>query len=214
MLNKFFAFLILIGLSPLLLFITLLLFVSQGRPIFYSQRRVGKKYTIFSLFKFRTMENNTYGPIITEMNDQRITAAGKALRKLKIDELPQLINILKGDLNFVGPRPEVEKFVNEYDFSFLNKIKPGVTDFSSIVFSREETILSKLGGVSHYPKILSIKLELINHYIKIRNTRVDCKIILLTMLSLVAPGFVKNKIIKDINKKIPSLVKKITAIGL
>ena len=121
------------------------------------------------------MKNNINGPEITEKNDKRITAIGKVLRKSKIDELPQIINILIGNLNFVGPRPEVEKFVNEYDFSFLNKIKPGLTDFSSILFSREEILLSKFGGVDYYDKILPVKLELIGHYINIRNFWVDCK---------------------------------------
>ena len=160
------------------------------------------------------MENNNYGPIITEMNDERITAVGKALRKLKIDELPQLINILKGDLNFVGPRPEVEKFVNEYDFSFLNKIKPGLTDFSSILFSREEILLSKFGGVDYYDKILPIKLELISHYINVRNLWVDCKIVIFTALGLIMPSLINAAVKREIYKKNPDLVDRITSIGL
>ena len=214
MFNKFFAFFILIGLFPLLLFIGLLLFFCQGRPIFYSQKRVGKNYAVFSLYKFRTMMNNINGPEITEINDKRITTIGKTLRKLKIDELPQIINILLGDINFVGPRPEVKKIVNEYDFSFLNKIKPGLTDFSSILFSREEILLSKLGGVKHYQKILPIKLELICHYINVRNIWIDCKIIILTILGLIMPTMAKTKVKKDIYKKNPGLVNKITSIGL
>tara|TARA_Y100000746_G_C15459217_1_gene430625 strand:+ start:928 stop:1572 length:645 start_codon:yes stop_codon:yes gene_type:complete len=214
MLHKLLAVLILLAIFPLLLLITFSLLIIQGKPIFFYHNRVGKNYKIFSLIKFRTMINNNYGSEITDINDKRITKVGRLLRKLKFDELPQIINILTGDLNFVGPRPEVEKYVNQYDFSFLNKIKPGLTDFSSILFSQEEIILSKLGGVGHYHKILLIKLELINHYINIRNARVDCKIILFTVLSLVVPKFVKNQIIKDINKVNPSLVKKITAFGL
>jgi len=214
MLNKFFAFLILISFFPLFLFISILLFISQGRPIIFSQRRVGKNYAIFSLYKFRTMKNNINGPEITEKNDKRITTIGKALRKSKIDELPQIINILIGDLNFVGPRPEVEKFVNEYDFSFLKKIKPGLTDFSSILFSNEEILLSKLGGIKHYHKILPIKLDLINHYIDVRNIRVDCKIILLTIFGLIMPTLAKTRLKKDIYKKNPDLFNKITSVGL
>lgn len=214
MLYKLLAVLILLAIFPLLLLISFSLLIIQGKPIFFYHNRVGKNYKIFSLIKFRTMINNNYGSEITDINDKRITKVGRLLRKLKFDELPQIINILTGDLNFVGPRPEVEKYVNQYDFSFLNKTKPGLTDFSSILFSQEEIMLSKLGGVSHYHKILSIKLELINHYINIRNARVDFKIILFTVLSLVVPKFVKNQIIKDINKENPSLVKKITAFGL
>ncbi len=214
MINKLFAVLILLALFPMLLLISFSLLILQGKPIFFYHNRVGKNNTIFYLVKFRTMINNNYGSEITEINDKRITRAGRLLRKLKFDELPQIINILKGDINFVGPRPEIEKYVNQYDFSFLNKIKPGLTDFSSILFAREETLLSKLGGVNHYQKILPIKLELINHYINVRSFWVDYKIILLTVLSFVVPKFVKNQIIKDINKKNPSLVRKITAIGL
>lgn len=214
MINKFIAFFILIGLFPLFLFISLLLLLSQGRPIFYSQRRVGKDYAVFSLFKFRTMVNDINGPEITEINDKRITTIGKVLRKLKIDELPQIINIIIGDLNFVGPRPEVEKFVNEYDFSFLKKIKPGLTDFSSILFSSEEILLSKLGGAKHYHKILPIKLDLINHYIIVRNIWVDCKIIILTIIGLIMPTLAKTRIKKVIYKNNPDLFNKITSIGI
>jgi lipopolysaccharide/colanic/teichoic acid biosynthesis glycosyltransferase len=160
------------------------------------------------------MKNNINGPEITEKNDKRITAIGKALRKSKIDELPQIINILIGDLNFVGPRPEVEKFVNEYDFSFLKKIKPGLTDFSSILFSSEEILLSKLGGIKHYHKILPIKLELISHYINVRNIWIDCKIIILTIFGLIMPTLVKTRLKKDIYKKNPDLFNKITSVGL
>ena len=74
------------------------------------------------------------GPLITVENDLRITKIGKYLRKFKIDEFPQILNIILGDLNFVGPRPEVEKYVNKNDFEFLKKVKPGLTDFSSILF--------------------------------------------------------------------------------
>ena len=214
MLNKFFALIILISLTPLFLFISILLFISQGRPIFFSQRRVGKNHAIFYLYKFRTMKNNINGPEITEKNDKRITAIGKVLRKSKIDELPQIINILIGNLNFVGPRPEVEKFVNEYDFSFLNKIKPGLTDFSSILFSREEILLSKFGGVDYYDKILPIKLELISHYINIRNFWVDCKILIFTVLGLIMPSLISATVKREIYKKNPDLVQKITSIGL
>ena len=147
-------------------------------------------------------------------DDKRITTIGKVLRKSKIDELPQIINILIGNLNFVGPRPEVEKFANEYDFSFLNKIKPGLTDFSSILFSREEILLSKFGGVDYYDKILPIKLELISHYINIRNFWVDCKILIFTVLGLIIPSLISATIKREIYKKNPDLVEKITSIGL
>ena len=89
---------------------------------------------------------NNVGDLITSADDKRITRWGKFLRNTKIDELPQLINIVKGDMRFIGPRPEVLKFFNKNDFNFLMVVKPGISDFSSIILRDESKILNAIGG--------------------------------------------------------------------
>ena len=99
-----------------------MLLISQGRPIFFKHKRVGYDFKQFELYKFRTMIINR-GSVITNFEDKRITKVGKIIRKLKIDELPQLFNIIKGEMRFIGPRPEVPEYINQKDFNFLKIIK-------------------------------------------------------------------------------------------
>ena len=150
---------------------------------------------------------------ITSRNDLRITKWGKFIRFLKIDELPQLWNIIKGDMQFVGPRPEVEEFVNNQDFSFLNSIKPGLTDFSSIILRDEEKVLDNLGGVKHYSELLSIKLELCYLYVKSKSFVLNLKLIILTILSIIFPKTISYLVLKfiiiDINYDLFLQIKKL-----
>lgn len=214
MINKLTALALLVMLSPFFIFVSFILFIAQGRPILFYQKRVGYNFVTFNLFKYRTMNINDSGPLITVENDFRITKIGKYLRKFKIDEFPQILNIILGDLNFVGPRPEVEKYVNKNDFKFLKKVKPGLTDFSSILFSREDKVLKKLGGLNSYESILQIKLDLVNYYLKVKSLPVDAKIILLTIFKLITPRLVNNIIKKEIFLNEPALFSKISKIGL
>ena len=150
---------------------------------------------------------------ITSRNDFRITKWGKFIRILKIDELPQLWNIIKGDMRFVGPRPEVEEFVNNQDFSFLNTIKPGLTDISSIILRNEEKVLNNLGGVEHYPELLLIKLELCYLYVKSKSFVLNLKLVILTILSILFPKIISYLVIKfnifDINNDLFLKIKKL-----
>ena len=131
------------------------------------------------------------------------------MRKAKIDELPQLINIIKGDMNFVGPRPEVEEYIKEESFSFLKRIKPGLTDLSSIMFSDEEKLISNMGGVDNYHKILDVKLDLIYHYLGIKNIWIDFQIILITIISLFNPVWARSHINRNFLATLsPEIVKK------
>ena len=214
MINRLIALVLLITLSPIFISVAFLLFIAQGRPILYYQKRVGHNFVTFNLFKYRTMNISDKGSLITVENDFRITKIGKYLRKFKIDEFPQILNIILGDLNFVGPRPEIEKYVNKNDFEFLNKVKPGLTDFSSILFSREDIVLKKLGGLNSYESILQIKLDLVKYYIKVKSLPVDVKIILLTIFKLITPRLVNNIIKKEIFLNEPVLFSKISKIGL
>ena len=133
-------------LSPLLLIISLCIMFDSGRPIMYRQRRVGRQWREFMLYKFRTMnfQRPEGGPHCSPKDDKRITRVGRYLRKYKLDELPQLYNVLKGDMSFVGPRPELPKFVRHYSdiFNEILKIKPGITDLSSIKFRNEFSFLN------------------------------------------------------------------------
>ena len=132
LLSRASAFLLIFILSPLFIIISILSIIFQGFPIFFKQNRVGKNFNIFQIVKFRTMISNN-GQKITAINDKRITRWGFILRKFKIDELPQLFNIIKGEMRFIGPRPEVPEYFNQHEFKFLNIVKPGISDFSSIL---------------------------------------------------------------------------------
>lgn len=140
------SFIGLIILSPFLLIIALLIKIDSTGPVFFKQKRVGKDGKIFNIFKFRTMINDAErkGLQITVGKDIRITRLGHFLRKTKVDELPQLINVIIGDMSFVGPRPEVPKYVNMYNEYQKNilKVKPGITDIASIEYINESEILS------------------------------------------------------------------------
>ena len=116
--SRLIALLILVILSPIIFFISLLSLLLQGSQIFYIQERIGYKYEHFKIYKFRTMVENS-GDLITKYNDSRVTMFGRILRKTKIDEIPQLLNILKGEMRFIGPRPEVPEFFEKNNFQKL-----------------------------------------------------------------------------------------------
>jgi lipopolysaccharide/colanic/teichoic acid biosynthesis glycosyltransferase len=121
----------------------------DGGPVFYKGERVGLHKKLFSMYKFRTMVSDAEkigGPSTSE-NDPRITKVGKILRKFKLDELPQLFNVLKGEMSIVGPRPEVRKEVEYYNqgWDIIFSVKPGITDLSSIEFHNEGRIIAESG---------------------------------------------------------------------
>ena len=161
MLEKLFALLLLILLIPIFVVISILIYFFSGEPIFYKHKRCGYQYIEFDMIKFRTMHPNN-GPQLTEYQDNRITNIGKILRKFKLDELPQLINIIKGEMGFIGPRPEAIQIVNSHRdyFSYLNTLKPGVTDINSIIFKDEAIIFKNLNINRYEHEILPIKSHL------------------------------------------------------
>lgn len=185
--SKTVAAIMLIILSPLLLLISAGSLFFQRFPILFKQERVGYKFQTFFLYKFRTMKINNVNQLITEAGDKRITQWGKILRILKFDELPQLWNIVRGDMRFIGPRPEVQMYVKGNDFSFLEKIKPGLTDFSSILLRNETNILLRAGGVDKYTKLLEVKVKLGSLYAEQKNFWLDMKLVLLTLVSIILP---------------------------
>ena len=185
--SKTVAAIMLIILSPLLLLISAGSLFFQRFPILFKQERVGFKFQTFFLYKFRTMKINNVNQLVTEAGDKRITQWGKILRILKFDELPQLWNIVRGDMRFIGPRPEVQMYVKGNDFSFLEKIKPGLTDFSSILLRNETNILLRAGGVDKYTKLLEVKVKLGSLYAEQKNFWLDMKLVLLTLVSIILP---------------------------
>lgn len=177
------ALLGLILLFPFFLLIGLLIKLDSAGPVFYLQERVGEKGKLFNLFKFRTMRMGAdKSTAITVGNrDPRITAFGYYLRKFKVDELPQLINVVMGNMSLVGPRPELKKFVDLYSSEQRKviEVKPGITDYASIKFRNENELLAgKTDPVDYYVrKIMPIKLRLNLQYIKDQSLWVDFKII-------------------------------------
>ena len=171
---------------PLIIAISVIILISSGYPIFFLQERVGKDWRIFKIIKFRTMLKNAdkMGINISSFNDSRITAIGRFLRKFKLDELPQIFNVLIGNMSLVGPRPELLKYAEYYadDYSEILKIKPGITDYASIEFKDESILLNdSIDNEKIYlNKILPRKISLYKKYLKEVNLKTDLKIILTT----------------------------------
>jgi len=171
-------------LSPLFIIVAVLIKVTSKGDIFYIQKRVGQGFKEFDLYKFRSMKNEK-GLQITSKDDPRITKVGRFIRKTKIDELPQLLNVLKGDMSLVGPRPEVKKYVDLFqeDYKKILSIKPGITDLAAIEYRNEEEVLSSYRDKekAYIKTILPTKIELYYQYIKNISFFNDIIIILKTL---------------------------------
>lgn len=180
----------LIGSVLLLPFVVLIIIwikMSSKGPLFYIQKRVGKDFKEFNLYKFRSMivDADKKGPSVTSGDDPRITKVGKFIRKTKIDELPQLINVLKGDMSLVGPRPEVMKFVKEKreEYKKVLSVKPGITDNAAIEYRDEETIMKQYKNKekAYLEIVLPQKIKLYYSYIDNISFINDVKLILKTL---------------------------------
>lgn len=177
----------LVCLFPLLVVISLWIKLSSRGSLFYTQKRVGKDFKEFYIYKFRSMVENAdkMGPSVTSGDDPRITKVGKFIRQTKIDELPQLINVLKGDMSLVGPRPEVMKFValKKDEYRKVLSVRPGITDNAAIVFRDEETIMNQYEDKekAYIETILPQKIKLYNLYIDNISFIEDVKLILQTL---------------------------------
>lgn len=185
-----------IFLLPFFIIISILIKLDSEGDIIFKQIRVTKNGKEFKIFKFRTMKMDTEKQgQITVGADNRITIIGKLLRKTKLDELPQLFNIVLGDMSFVGPRPEVPKYVNMYTEKQreILKVRAGITDYASIYFSNESEILGKQKEPERFyiEKIMPYKIELNKKYIQEAGLTTDIKIIFLTLLKIC--GVLKNK---------------------
>lgn len=181
----------LIVLSPFFLFIAIWVKMDDQGPVFFHQKRVGHKGEDFFLHKFRTMRMNAekLGQLTVGGRDPRITKSGYVLRKFKLDELPQLFNVLKGEMSIVGPRPEVRRYVNHYDEEQLKvlDVKPGITDFASFTYVDENDILAKAEDPekAYIEEILPKKIELNFVFINDPTFYNYLKVIFLTLAKIV-----------------------------
>ena len=181
----------LVAITPVMLILAFIITIDSKGGVFYKQVRIGKNQKPFSLYKFRSMRTDAdkKGLLTVGNKDSRITKIGYYLRKYKLDELPQLINVLLGNMSFVGPRPEVEKYVKLYNQEQLMvfNVKPGITDWASIKYVNENEILAKSSQPekTYIEEIMPAKLKLNLEYVKHNNVFVDIKIILLTIKAII-----------------------------
>lgn len=178
-------------LFPILLLISILIKLDSKGPILFIQGRVGKNNKDFNIFKFRTMsmQSDKKGLLTLGNNDSRITRMGYVLRRYKIDEFPQLINILKGDMSFVGPRPELRYYVNFYndDDMKIFEVRPGITGLASLKYRNEVELLKAAKDPEAFfiKTIIPDKLKYNKTYISKQNFFFDLKLILLTIFKVI-----------------------------
>jgi lipopolysaccharide/colanic/teichoic acid biosynthesis glycosyltransferase len=180
----------LICLLPLLLLVTVVIKLDSTGPVFFRQTRMGMRFRPFQILKFRTMvQDSSGGQSITVGDDPRITRVGRFLRKTKIDELPQLINVFKGEMTFVGPRPEVPHYVELFrqDYEEILKIRPGITDLASIKYRNEAALLgqSKNPEEEYVTRVLPDKISLGREYVRCSSLAFDLRLIFRTFLKLI-----------------------------
>lgn len=179
-------------LSPIFLLTALAVKLGSPGPVLFSHRRIGLNFKPFFTYKFRTMVvgADKTGISITTGGDARITPVGRLLRKTKLDELPQLFNVFLGDMSVVGPRPEVEQYVEMFneDYKTVLSVKPGITDYAAIEYRHEEEILARHTDpqAAYVKEILPAKIALYKKYILTQSLGTDLNIILSTFWKVVA----------------------------
>ena len=173
-------------LAPIYLILALAVVIDTGFPVFYRAERGGYRDKPFRIFKFRSMVKNAdqIGGGTTALNDSRITKVGNVLRKTKLDEIPQLFNIIKGDMSFIGPRPELLRYTAQYEGEelLIHRVRPGITDYSSIEFINLDEIVGGENADEMYEKyVLKRKNELRVKYAKTVSFSTDVKLLLVTV---------------------------------
>jgi lipopolysaccharide/colanic/teichoic acid biosynthesis glycosyltransferase len=175
----------LLTVSPVLFGIVIAVVWEDRGPVLFRQWRVGRCGRRFEILKFRTMRPSAGGPAVTASNDSRITRIGRILRRFKLDEIPQLWNVVRGDMRLIGPRPEVPQYVDETDPAWRTvlSVKPGITDLATLMFRDEETILAQSPEPErHYRTVvLPEKLALNCEYLATKSLWTDLRLLLLTL---------------------------------
>ncbi|RMD96254.1 MAG: sugar transferase [Calditrichaeota bacterium] len=184
-----FAGILLVLTMPLNLIVAAAIKLSSPGPVFFKQERIGRFGVPFKIVKFRTMRVAKSGPGITVSGDRRVTPLGRFLRKWKIDEIPQLWNILKGDMSFVGPRPEIPEYVARYqpEDMVVFRVRPGLTDPATLKYRNEEQLLAKHADPLNFylEEILPDKLRLARQYVQRRSLFTDLRIMVSTLTHIV-----------------------------
>ena len=190
----------LLSLAPFFGLIALVILWQDGCPIVYGQTRVGRNGNLFTIWKFRTMRTGVPGLAITAAGDDRITKAGAWLRALKLDELPQLFNVFKGDMSLIGPRPEVPEYV-QFDsplWRAVLQVKPGITDLATLIHRNEEQILGQFKdpNVAYLHNVLPVKLHMNLAYLRSRTVWRDMRLFLSVRYSLFPGQFHPDHVCK------------------
>ena len=181
-------------LLPVFADVAVAIILDDGLPVLFSQTRVGRNGKLFRIWKFRTMRRGSQGSAITASGDARVTRAGARLRKYKLDELPQLLNVLKGDMSLIGPRPEVPEHVQFQApmWQAILQVRPGITDLATLLYRDEERILGTCQNADTFYResVLPAKLFWNLAYLRSRSCWQDLKLIFLTIrFSLFPQGF-------------------------
>ena len=197
----------LILVAPLFAVVAILIRLDSPGPVFFRQRRMGRHLKPFHILKFRTMVHNAaeLGPGITVGQDQRITRAGHFLRRTKIDELPQLWNVLVGDMSLVGSRPELEQYVMMYaqDYRTILKARPGITDVASIVYRDESELLAQSPDPeeTYVHVVLPDKIRMARHYTREASLLHDFKLIAATLVYLTYPDRIFDRVLEALSRR-------------
>lgn len=190
--DLFFSAIGLFFLLPLFLIVAVWIKLDSSGPVFFRQTRVGRFGQPFQIYKFRTMcsDAEAKGRQITVGDDPRITRSGQFLRRYKLDELPQLINVIKGEMSLVGPRPEVPRYVSLYPKDIRKRVlsvPPGITDYASIEYKDENDILGRADDPdkAYIEQVMPVKLRYYERYVSDRSLWVDFKLIIATFKAIV-----------------------------
>jgi len=194
---------VLVVVSPLFALIAVAIKLDDGGPVFFTQVRIGRGGKPFTLRKFRTMGVSREGPLVTAAGDARVTAAGRILRKTKLDELPELWNVLTGDMSLVGPRPEVPRYV-DLDVELWQEVlraRPGITDPVTLRLRNEEALLASAEGdreTFYRCTLQPYKLRGYRDYLRTRSLRSDVKVLFQTVLAVISPGRTPHPTMEEI----------------
>ncbi len=203
----------LVLLAPLFAVAALAVKLTSAGPVFFCQQRVGKLFRPFTIYKFRTMVADApeKGGQITSAGDHRITRVGAVLRRVKMDELPQLVNVFKGDMSLVGPRPEVQRYVDQFqqDYQEILTVRPGITDLASLKYRDESEVLGQYQdpAAAYVAVILPDKIALAKEYVRRSSLLFDIGVIFRTLLKL---AVVEKRTQGQVTKDIPQAARKLS----
>jgi lipopolysaccharide/colanic/teichoic acid biosynthesis glycosyltransferase len=181
------AGLLLLALSPVLLLVMVGIKLESPGPVIFRSNRVGRRGKVFPMLKFRKMRDDAAGPALTSLEDERFTRLGSFLARTRLDELPQLWNVVRGDMSVVGPRPEDPGFVAIYpeEFEVVLQVRPGITGLSQLAFADERRVLDGPDPVGRYvDQLLPQKIGMDRLYVAIQSTSLDIRIVVWTVLAV------------------------------